>query len=165
MSSNQAAGAGAQPGGPVEPLDGDLLLVRASRAADGALLPADCSTWAVIEWGRFCLAAPALTDLPLAEARIQARLAATRRARVAWDSSGWRLTRLPRVPLVFTTVAGSFTLSLDASEPEDPRQTVRWRSESHLTEAQVRDRLAAEGLPDDVVALMIDAARRGARAP
>jgi hypothetical protein len=145
-------------------LDGDLVLVRAVQAADGAPLPAGRSTWAVIEWGRFCLAAPGLTDLPLAEARIQARLAAAKRGRVAWDNSGWRLTRLPRLPLVFATATGWFTLSLDASEPDDPRQTVRWRSESHLTEAQARARLAEEGLPDEAAALLIDAARHGAQA-
>jgi hypothetical protein len=159
VSSHQAAGSGS---GPVGPVDGDLLLVRASRAADGALLPHGRSTWAVVEWGHFCLTSPALTDLPLADARIQARLAASKRARVAWDSSGPRLARLPRVPLVFATAAGTFTLSLDVPEPDDPRQTVRWRSESHLTEAQVRGRLAEEGFAEDVVALLVDAARRRA---
>jgi hypothetical protein len=162
VSSDEAPGPGVDAVGPA---DGDLLLVRASRGADGVALPAAPARWAVVVWGPFSLADAALTGLPLPDARIQARLAASKRGRTAWDGSGPRLLRLPRVPLVFVTGAGTFTLSTDASDPEDPRETIRWRSESHLTDRQVRGRLAQEGFPADVVAHLVDGARDGASRP
>ena len=131
----------------IEPADGDLVVVRASRAPQGVPLAVDEDRYAVITWGLFELVSERMSRLPKDEAFLEARHCAAERACEAWDSTGKRTVRLPRLPLVYRGVADTYAVSVDVSDDSNPLAAVTWKSDSHLTEAEALRRIVADGLP------------------
>jgi hypothetical protein len=56
------------------------------------------------------------------------------------------MARLPRLPLVYRGVGGTFAVSLDVTDYADAGAAFAWKSTSHLTEAQALDVLVADGV-------------------
>ncbi|MEO5824086.1 MAG: hypothetical protein ABIT71_26565 [Vicinamibacteraceae bacterium] len=130
----------------IEPRDGDVVVVRASRAPDGTLRPAGEAQYAVITWGLFELVSDRLGSLPQDEAIVEARHCAAERAHDAWDSTGKRMVRLPRLPLVYRGVAGTYAVSVDVTDYSSPRSEVAWKSASYLSEADALNTIVADGV-------------------
>lgn len=145
-----------------EPADGDVVVVRASLAPDGQPVPTARARWTVIEWGTFRLLGDAHVDLPLERAQADARLLAAARRRHAWDSTGPRLLRLRRVPLVSPRPGGMYWLTTDITDVVDTRGVTQWQSHFHLTQAQALEVLAEHGFPGDLGASLLARARDGA---
>jgi hypothetical protein len=141
--------------GTVVPQDGDVVVVRASSAVDAGVRPTGGDRFAVVEWGTFALAGPSLTDLGHDEARLEARLCASHRGRNAWDTIPARTERIPRLPLVYRGPGGTYSISVDVTDYADARAAIRWKSTSHLSEAEVRRMLAAEGIPPSLADSLI----------
>lgn len=142
----------------IEPADGDVVVVRASVAPDGRPVPTPRALWAVIEWGTFRLLGPEYVDLPIERALAEARLLAARRRRTAWDSSGRRLLRLRRVPLISASPGPTYWLTIDITDVTDARAVTRWQSHFDLTEAQALAVLAEDGFPGALGARLLAAA-------
>lgn len=149
----------------IEPADGDVVVVRASVAPDGRPVPTTRALCALIEWGSFRLAHPEHVDLPIDVAQVQARLLAASRRRNAWDSTGHRVLRLRRVPLISARPGGTYWLTVDVTDPGDARADTRWQSHFHLIETQALDLLAENGFPGAVGRDLLAAARRAASPP
>jgi len=149
----------------LEPADGDVVVVRASIAPDGRPVPTTRALCAVIEWGSFRLADPDHLEVPVDEAQVYARLLAAKRRRTAWDSSGHRVVRLRRVPLISARPDGGYWLTLDVSELTDAGAETRWQSHSHLSEAQALALLADNGFPGRFGRDLLAAARRASSLP
>jgi hypothetical protein len=149
----------------LEPADGDVVVVRASIAPDGRPAPTTRALCAVIEWGSFRLASPDHVDLPIDVAQVQARLVASRRRRAAWDSSGHRVLRLRRVPLISVQPGGTFWLTVDVTDVTDARADTRWQSHFYLTESQALDLLAENGFPGRFGRDLLAAARQASSPP
>ena len=147
----------------VEPADGDVVVVvRASVAPDGRPMPTTRALCAVIEWGSFRLASAEHVDLPIEVAQVHARLMAASRRRNAWDSSGHRIVRLRRVPLVSARPGGTYWLTVDVTDVGDARADIRWQSHFHLTETLALELLAENGFPLPFGRDLLAAARRAA---
>ena len=142
----------------IEPADGDVVVVRASVAPDGRPVPTPRALWAVIEWGTFRLLGDGYVDLPLEQARAEARLQAGLRRRTAWDSSGPRLIRLRRVPLISASRGPTYWLTTDITDVTDARAVTRWQSHFDLTEPQALAVLAEHGFPGALGARLLAAA-------
>ena len=142
----------------IEPADGDVVVVRASVAPDGRPVPTPRARWAVIEWGTFRLLGAEYVDLPIDWARAEARLLAARRCRTAWDSSGPRLIRLRRVPLVSSSPGPTYWLTTDITDVTDARAVTRWQSHFHLSESEALAVLAEHGFPGPLGARLLAAA-------
>ena len=130
----------------IEPHDGDVVIVRASTAPEGRPQPDAPRRYAVIEWGLFQLVSERMASLSKDEAVLEARHCASERGRDAWDSTGRQMRRLPRLPLVYRGVAGTYAVSLDVTDYSAGQPTV-WKSTSHLTEAEALEAIAADGVP------------------
>jgi hypothetical protein len=114
--------------------------------------------WAVIEWGTFRLLGDDYVDLPIDLARAEARLQAAHRQRIAWDSSGPRLLRLRRAPLISSRPGATYWLTTDITDGTDGGAVTRWQSHFHLTETQALTLLAEHGFPGALGARLLASA-------
>jgi hypothetical protein len=134
----------------IEPRDGDVVVVRASIAPDGRPRANRPRRYAVIQWGDFELVSERLSSVTKAEAIFEARFCAAERGRDAWDSAGRHMTRLPRLPLVYRGVGGTYAVSLDVTNYADAHAEVAWKSTSHLSESEALDVLIGNGVAPGV---------------
>lgn len=139
----------------IEPRDGDVVVVRASRAPDGRLQARAPRRFAVIEWGAFQLAADRMGSLAKDEAVFEARHCASERGRDAWDSTGKQLVRLPRMPLVYRGVGETFAVSVDVTDYSDARVPVQWKSSSHLSQDDAIGVIVGNGIPATIAKALI----------
>ena len=120
----------------VEPGDGHVVVVRASRAPDGAPESSRLEErYAVIIWGTFELVSHRMAGLSKDEAIFEARHCAAERGRNAWDSTGKQMVKLPRLPLVYRGVGATYVVRVDATDYTDPRASLLWKSAALLGKA------------------------------
>jgi len=130
----------------IEPHDGDVVVVRASISPDGQPPSPGPKRYAVIEWGLFQVVAERMASLSKEEAFLEARHCAADRGRDAWDSTGKRMTQLPRLPLVYRGVGDTYAVSLDVTNYGSGATGVAWKSVSYLSEAAALDAITADGI-------------------
>jgi len=139
----------------IEPRDGDVVVVRASSSPDGQAPTPGPRRYAVIEWGAFQLVSDGMASLPKEEAVLEARHCASERGRDAWDSTGKRMIRLPRLPLVYRGVAGTYAVSIDVTEYGGGHSALAWKSTSHLSETEALELIVADGVSSTVAKALL----------
>jgi hypothetical protein len=140
----------------IEPLDGDVVVVRASTAPDGQRPGTNVPRrYAVIEWGVFQLVAERLGDLSKEEAILEARHCAADRGRQAWDSTAKEMIRLPRFPLVYRGPGDTFAVSLDVTDYRQARANVQWKSSSYLGSEEATQIITENGIPQKIAAALL----------
>jgi hypothetical protein len=77
---------------------------------------------------------------------VEARHCAADRGRDAWDSTGKRMTQLPRLPPVYRGAGDTYAVSLDVTDYDSGHTAVAWKSLSYLSEPAVLEAIAANGL-------------------
>jgi hypothetical protein len=130
----------------LEPADGDVVVVRASRAPDGQLRLTGPKRYGVIEWGVFELVSEAMASLSKEDAVLEARHCAADRGRQAWDSTGSQMVRLPRLPLVYQAGADTYAVSLDVTDYSRAQATIAWKSATYLNEADAVSLIVKDGV-------------------
>ena len=135
----------------MEPRDGDIVVTRAATADHRS----QAHRYALVEWGRFKLVSERLSDLPHAEAVIEARLCASERGRDPWDSTGATMRRIHRLPLVYRSDSNTYTISVDVTNYSEPRATLQWQSTTQLSEDQVRAAIEGTGVPRNLAQALI----------
>jgi hypothetical protein len=139
----------------IEPRDGDVVVVRASRVPNAELPPISQRRYAVIEWGAFELVSDRMASLPKDEAVLEARHCAAERGGDAWDSTGPQMVRLPRFPLVYRGVGETFAVSIDVTDYASDKPVTVWKSASHLSEAEALNTIVADGVSPPMAKAMI----------
>jgi hypothetical protein len=139
----------------VEPRDGDVVVVRASRVPNAELPPIHDRRYAVIEWGAFELVADRMASLPKEEAMLEARHCAAERGHDAWDSTGQQVVRLPRLPLVYRGVADTYAVSIDVTDYGSAKAVTAWKSTAHLSETEALHTIVADGVSPPMAKALI----------